>query len=456
MFGYGIGEVGSQTIWYMVNSYLLIFYTDVLTISAAAISLIMMIARVWDAINDPMMGMICDRTRSRWGKFRPYIIFGSPVLAVFNVLTFTVFPVQGALKVILALLFYIGAGMAYTVVSTAYAGLVNVLSKDSQSRQNLSAARTVGSSIAQLVLSLVAMPLILYLGNSEVATAQGYFRAVLVFSIIAVPCLWITAGICKETYTKELHWNHTGKTSILQSLKNVFRNSQMLCVIFACFFVTTSIMGRLTLLSYHIIYVMGSYTLVALVFGVISVSGLCFSLLIPFFTKRLGKKQWLCILCGIMIIGMLGVYLVPASNIPAILFFSFLSGAGSSGQGVIFGMMSDSIDYGDYRYGIREEGIAFSFITFGVKIAGAIVGAVGVLLLEGFGYVPNAEQTEAAKQGINFVVNMIPAIAAALGFIPILLYKLSNKKMGEISKALEERRAVKMDVAASEGQPKVV
>lgn len=116
-------------------------------------------------------------------------------------------------------------------------------------------------------------------------------------------------------------------------------------------------------------------------------------------------------------------------------------------------MMSDSIDYGDYRYGIREEGIAFSFITFGVKIAGAIVGAVGVLLLEGFGYVPNAEQTEAAKQGINFVVNMIPAIAAALGFIPILLYKLSNKKMGEISKALEERRAVKMDVAASEGQP---
>lgn len=441
MLGYGIGEVGSQTIWYMINTYLLIFYTDVLTISAAAISIIMIIARIWDAVNDPMMGMICDRTHTKWGKFRPYIMFAAPILAIFNVLTFTVFPVQGTLKAVLALVFYICAGMAYTVVSTAYAGLVNVLSKNSQTRQNLSAARTVGSSAAQLILSLVAMPLILLLGHSDTATAQGYFRTVLLFSVIAVPCLWITAGVCKETYTMELHSEAPEKRSILKSLKHVFKNRPMVLVILSCFFVTTAIMGRLTLLSYHIIYVMGSYTLVAVVFGVISVSGLLFSLMIPFFTRRLGKKVWLLILNIIMIIGMLGVFFSPADNIPLILFFSFLSGAGNSGQGVIFGMMSDSIDYGDYKYGIREEGIAFSFITFGVKIASAIVGTAGILLLSYFGYVPNAEQTEIAKQGINMVVNIIPAVSAVIGMIPILLFNLNNKRMEDIGEALEKRRS---------------
>lgn len=450
MLGYGMGEVGSQTIWYMINSYLLIFYTDVLTISAGAISMIMIIARIWDAVNDPMMGMLCDRTRTKWGKFRPYIMFATPVLAIFNVLTFTVFPVQGPMKAVLALVFYVCAGMAYTVVSTAYAGLVNVLSKNSQIRQNLSAARTVGSSAAQLLLSLVAMPLILLLGHSDTATAQGYFKTVLLFSVIAVPCLWITAGICRETYTIELHSGSSQKTSIFKSLKHVFKNRPMVLVILSCFFVTTAIMGRLTLLSYHIIYVMGSYTLVAAVFGIISVSGLIFSLLIPFFTSRLGKKTWLIILCGIMIIGMLGVFFTPADNIPLILFFSFLSGAGNSGQGVIFGMMSDSIDYGDYKYGIREEGIAFSFITFGVKIAGAIVGAVGILLLAQFGYVPNAEQTEVAKQGINMVVNIIPAVAAVLGLIPIFLYNLNNKRMDEIGEALEKRRSPELKEAVSD------
>ena len=106
-FCYSFGEVGSQLSWYMINTYLTVFYTDIVGLSASAISLIMLIARVWDAINDPMMGVIADRTRTRWGKFRPYLMFASPFLAIFNVLTFTVFPVQGLAKVILLSLIHI-------------------------------------------------------------------------------------------------------------------------------------------------------------------------------------------------------------------------------------------------------------------------------------------------------------------------------------------------------------
>ena len=130
-FGYGMGEVALQMSWYMINNYLTLFYTDIVGLTASAISLIMLIARVWDAVNDPMMGALADKTRTRWGKFRPYLMFAPPFLAVFNLLTFTVFPVTGAAKVILCLVCYIGAGMLYTVVGTAHAALVNVIAVDS-------------------------------------------------------------------------------------------------------------------------------------------------------------------------------------------------------------------------------------------------------------------------------------------------------------------------------------
>ena len=120
MLSYSLGEIGCQMSWYMVNSYLMLFYTDIVGLAAGAISMIMLIARVWDAINDPMMGNICDRTNTKWGKFRPYLYFAPPFLAIFNILTFTVFPVSGAAKVILCLITYVGTGMAYTACCISY------------------------------------------------------------------------------------------------------------------------------------------------------------------------------------------------------------------------------------------------------------------------------------------------------------------------------------------------
>ena len=113
---YAIGSSGANASFYMINNYLMLFYTDVVGLAASAISLIMLIARIWDAVNDPMMGIIEDRTHTRIGKFRPWLVVGPPFLAVFNLLTFTVFPLQGTLKVVICGICYIGAGMAYTVV----------------------------------------------------------------------------------------------------------------------------------------------------------------------------------------------------------------------------------------------------------------------------------------------------------------------------------------------------
>ena len=149
-FGYGIGEVANQMSWYMINNYLTLFYTDVLGLAATAISFIMLIARVWDMVNDPMMGAIADRTNTRWGKFRPFLMFAPPFLAIFNVLTFTVWPVTGVLKVFLALVCYIGAGMVYTIVGTAQGAIVNVIAIDWKSnpyRYRRRRRRTISSNL---------------------------------------------------------------------------------------------------------------------------------------------------------------------------------------------------------------------------------------------------------------------------------------------------------------------
>ena len=135
----------------------------------------MLIARVWDAANDPMMGLIADRTKTRWGKFRPYLMFAPPFLAIFNILTFTVFPVQGALKVVLCLVCYIGAGMVYTVLGISYSGLLNRIARDSQVRTNYAAAKSIGSSVISMFLSAAAMPMILHFSKSDTANAKGYF-----------------------------------------------------------------------------------------------------------------------------------------------------------------------------------------------------------------------------------------------------------------------------------------
>ncbi len=440
--GYGIGELGGQMSWYMINTYLMIFYTDVVGLTAGAISLIMLIARVWDAINDPMMGMICDRTNTKWGKFRPYILFAPAVLAIFNILTFTVLPVQGMTKVLLCLAFYIGAGMAYTVVQTAYASLVNVVAKDTQERQLLSAARNIFNSVGSIILGAVAMPLILFFGNSDVATAKGYFWTTVLFSLAMVPIYLITAHICPEKYVGELHVNkEQEKRSVVESIRMLLKNDQIVLVILNTLGGTIGIMGRMTMLSYYVIYVVGSYTMISPVYSSMSIGALIGGFFVPAGAAKFGKRNYILALNVLMVIGFVVMYAFPANNAAFLLAISFVIGIANSSQGVVYGMISDSIEYGDYKNGVREEGLCSSFLTLSVKLATAICGVAGAMLLSASGYVPNAEQTEAARQGINMVVNIVPAICVAVGMIPLFFYKLSNEKMEEINEALEQRRA---------------
>ena len=435
---YSLGEVGCQMSWYMINNYLMLFYTDVVGLAAGAISMIMLIARVWDAINDPMMGNIADRTNTRWGKFRPYLFFAPPFLAIFNILTFTVFPVQGALKVFLCLVCYIGTGMAYTACSIAYQALQNVCAVDSQVRMNLATARGIGASVIGIILSAVAMPMILHFSGSDVANAQGYFKTTVILSIAMIP-IFILCGLgCKETYAGQLHSGGAKeKMGFLTSLKEIAKNDQLLMVVLATVLGTICVSGRMGLLTYYIIYVVGDYTVIAKVFTTMTVAQLIGNFFVPWGTKTFSKKNYLIILQVIMCIGFFLMFINPTSNQAYLLGVSFICGLCNSASSICYGLVGDSIEYGAWKLGRRQEGVAASMLSFGVKISTALCGAAGVLLLSAAGYVPNAEQTEAAKAGINAVVNLIPLVIGLLSCVPMLFYKLTPGRVAEIRADLD-------------------
>ena len=380
-----------------------------------------MIARIWDAINDPMMGQIADRTNTRWGRFRPYLYFAPPFLAIFNILTFTVFPIQGFAKVLLCGACYIGAGMAYTACSIAYQALLNVIAVDSRVRQLLATARSTGASIIGIILSMVAMPLILRFSSAvneagePMADGHGYFVATVIFSLILIPVFWICATICKE--------------SLLQ-------NDQLLMVVIATVIGTICVTGRYGILVYHVIYVVGGPQYIATMFTAMTLGQLVGTLTVPWGTKVFGKRNYMIIMNVVMAAGFVALFLNPTNNPVYLIGASFIGSLGFGAPAICYGMVGDSLEYGDWKLGKRQEGLAASMLSFGVKLATAICAPV-VLLLEAVGYVPNVEQAASTKMGINFMVNMLPAILALVSCIPLIWYKLSDKRVSEIRADLE-------------------
>lgn len=451
---YTIGYSGINVSWYMINSYLMIFFTDIVGLASGVISLIMLIARVWDAVNDPMMGAIIDRTNSKWGKFKPYIVIAPPFLAIFNILTFTVFPIQGTAKAIVCLLCYIGVGMAYTVVQVAINGLVNRLSRNSQIKMDIISMSQVGSAIIQTILGVVVPFLLMTFSNTANGNpdGHGYFMTALIVSIVSIPMFWICAWKCKELKEEAAPVvKETAKTvkkekkSLGKSLLALVKNSQLMIGILSVFLGAMGVIARMSLLTYYVIYASGipmpdCFAMLGVVFPVITFLQMVGNFTLPFFTRKLGKKNTFVLFNAISCISLVVLFFSPGGNIPLLVGASAVFGFGNAGSSICYAFICDSIEYGDYKFGVRDDGLAFSMMSFGVKCATAITGAVGVLLIAGVGYVPDVPQTVETVKGINFVVNIIPAILIAISIIIMFWYRLDEKKMETIAVRMQARR----------------
>jgi Na+/melibiose symporter-like transporter len=302
----------------------------------------------------------------------------------------------------------------------------------------LATSKGLGSSIIGIILSIVAAPTLLYFSHpgAEAADARGYFIFAVIISLAMIPAFWFCGWGCKEKYTEELHRDEE-KRSFLESLKLVSKNDQLLYVVAGTVLGTICVTGRMGLLTYYIIYVVGDFLHIATVFTVMTVAQLIGTLCLPFLTQKLSKKWTLILLQGVMNITFLLMFLLSDMGINVILVLSFISGLCNAAANVCFGLVGDSLEYGAWKTGARMEGIAASMLSFGAKISTAICGAVGVLLLDAVGYVGGAEQTVATQHGINIIVNLIPMFVGILAIVPMLFYNLSPKRIEEIRDDLD-------------------
>lgn len=441
---YAIGSSGSNASFYMINNYLMLFYTDIVGLAGTAISLIMLIARIWDAVNDPMMGMIEDRTQTRLGKFRPWLIIGPPFLALFNILTFTVFPLTGTLKVVVCAICYIGAGMSYTIVQVAINGLVNRITNDSNNKMKVISIAQIANQIGQIGVAAVLMPIILHFSGSETANAHGYFIGTLILCLITVPMIWISAWKCREVSVETAGNNDEGKKEnkkLSDSFKLLLKNDQLIVAVATTFLSCVAIIGRFALLSYYIIYVVGSYTLIAPVFSLMSFAQMIGNIPIPFLTGKFGKKNVFIAANLISAATMVILFLLGQPSSAIVIALSAIIGFFGASGSITYSFVCDCVEYGDWKYGIRDDGLAFSLMSFGVKLAQALTGAIGAPLLFAVGYVANEAQSASTITSINAIINIVPAVILVISLLPVMFkYKLDNKTMQKITNELIEKR----------------
>lgn len=433
-FVYGMGNFASQLSWTMVGTYLSLFYTDVFGLGTGAVALLMLVAKVWDGINDTMMGAIMERTRTRWGRFRPYIFAGAPLLVVFTILTFTVPGFESPMKLAYAYITYIGLGMSYTITNVPYTALPAVMTRDPKEINKLNAAQMMGMTIGQIVLNLFVLNLVKWFGNGN--QEAGYQSTAILLALVALPMFWAVAALSKERITVKKE--RQGK--VFDGIKLIFRNRNLMCAMLYSFFNMFGILGRVSVAVYFYLYCVQNFAFVTIFMMMQMIVGTLVMPFAPALCNKLGKRNTAILSMIIQGGALIVLFVGPYENIifDFVILAIYGTGyiAGPSGSG----MMVDAIDDFDDKHGIRNDGMAFSFNGCFIKIATAIANAVFLLVMGAFGYHGGVEMTPHIQNGINIATNLLPGIVFFIGIIPLLLYNLDKPGyMDGVRKRLIER-----------------
>ncbi len=441
---YGVGNFACQLSFTMVNMYLSYFYTDVFGLTPAAVALLLLVAKVWDGINDPMMGVLMDKSYKKVGGYRTYIVLGTVLLVIFTILTFTVPGLGGTGKLVYAYVTYIGLGMSYTVMNVPYGALPSRMTDNPKRLNQMFASSMWAGALGSTVLGMCTLPLVLMLGNG--VQEAGYQKTAIVYAVLALILILITVKICKENKdiarAKEILAEQSGSDgmTILGFLKSVFKNRNLLCVFSYMFLAMFSQIGRATTAFYYYMYCVGNTALASVLMSLSSLVSLVLIPFVPALIGKFGKKKVVIVSQLIQVIGLILMFVGPYTNIPYTIFANIVYGLGGGYSSCVGAMIVDALDDYEVKTGVRNDGIAFALNGLMTKISSAIAGSVILMVMAFFGYTNGSDLTAGALQGINIGVNIVPLIAAAAAIIPMLIFDLTEEKMQGIRKELSVRR----------------
>jgi len=495
--GYAMGDAAANLVWRGALAYLAVFYTDTFGLTAAAAAMLFLVVRLSDGVTDIIMGMIADRTNTRWGKFRPWILWSTPFLALFMVLCFTTPDLSYTSKLIYAYVTYIGLTLAYTLNNVPYSALMGVMTPSDTERTSLSGFRFAGAFAGGLLVMGFLPDLVAYFGDGN--DAMGYQYTMYLFAAILVVLMVITFSSTKERITPALDESVSLKSELLDLSKNLpfiilpllattlffyYRNiysGLFFVIVMASMWVLIKGlikntpddmsgtqrdmvdlltnkpwlillgMGFLTMMfngikygtiAYYFKYQIGDELLAGKYFIALLIVSILGALATGYLSSKFGKRKLFII--SLILSGLLtaGFYWVPKGNIQAI----FILGCSAEFFAAMmptlfFTMLGDSADYSEWKNGRRATGLIYSAGTFVQKTGGGFAGALVLVVLAGYGYDGMDKSTiEASLPGMQLLMSWIPAAFAFAGAALMLLYPLTTKQNKKIGDELILRR----------------
>ena len=433
---YGVGDIGFNFYWANISAFLLIFYTDVFGISAAAAGTMMLVTKIVDAFTDPMMGAIADRTKSRFGKFRPYILWLALPMAAAGVLTYSTPDISEGGKLIWAYATYTLMMLIYTAINIPYSALSGVMTADSQQRTTLISFRFIGGFTGGILVTYLTPKLVPWLGQGN--DVLGWQLTMAIFGIAAALMFLATFWFTRERI-KPINQIPESAWRDIADLKD---NKPWLVLFALALIIMICITMRAGSGVYYFKYFVQRPELVGEF-----LSSYMFALALgaactPLMTRFIDKKRLMILLMSLTGVLSISLYFVPAQQVGLIfainLAIGFVLGPKSP---LAFSMYADTADYNEWRTGRRATAMTFSAATFSQKLGGAIASAAIGWLLALLGYVANEQQSAASQDGIVLLISVIPGVIALLSAFVMRFYRLDNQQLAKIQYELAERKA---------------
>jgi glycoside/pentoside/hexuronide:cation symporter, GPH family len=442
---YGFGDLASVLYWQTFMMYLTFYYTDVFGITAAAAAAMLGLSRSMDAFFDPVMGMIADRTETRWGKFRPYLLWFCVPFAIAGVLTFTTPNFEPTGKLIWAWITYNALMLLYTAINIPYTALLGVISPNSNDRTTLSSIKFVCAYAAGTIVSITVLPLAKTLGGGN--EARGWQLSFVLIGIVAIVLFLTTFFNTRERVRPPA----SQKTSIGRDLADLFTNGPWLILLATTitFILFVALRGSVTV--HYFKYYVGSQTLFGKTWemeGLVSwfngtgqAASLIGVMLVPFFAKMAGRKVAFVTLFVIAIVCTGSFYFLRPDQPLLMIVLNFIGSlTGGPLSALIWAMYADTADYAEWKRGRRATGLVFSASIFSQKQGWAIGAALSLLLLDSIGFHANVVQNAEVRQGLVKLMSLFPAALGVVSIVILSFYPLNEKRVKEISADLELRR----------------
>ncbi|MDX2185982.1 MAG: MFS transporter [Opitutaceae bacterium] len=434
--GYGVGDTASCLFWVLVSSYLSIFYTDVFGLAPAALTVLFLVTRIWDAAFDLVMGMIADRTQTRWGKYRPWILWGIIPFMAAEIALFYTPNLSDSGKLVYAYLTYSATMFLYSVLNVPYGALLGVISARSEERTVLASYRFVGAFAGNFIIQSSLLYLVHKLGSGN--DRQGYLLAVTLFA-----CVSGALFFCLFASTKERVQAPPEKTSIKGDLKDLIQNKPWLILFSVGVLTLIYVTLRQASSVYYLKYYVNREDLVPAFMAGGTIFSILGALASPYLVRFFGcKKRTFIILTVFGAALTLYNYIATPTDLVTVFICHYVVSIPLAAIFPIMGsMFADTADYGEWKFGRRATGLIFAGQTFSQKTGGAIGAAVVTEILALAGYVANTQQSEASLSGLRHLMTTLPGVIGLLVVGLALLYTLDAKRASEVAEELASRRS---------------